>query len=524
MTRSEQEVTVLPPAREGPARSSPTGRVFLLASCKKSPALEDGVHGAPQHLQQRSNTRVADLSAAQLASASDKAIDSIMGAKGLRVAFCHPDLGLGGAERLVVDAATELASRKSKVSRVDVWTAYYDPSRAFEETRGSGGFRVCVAGGWFPRAILGRAMALCAYVRCCLVAFAIAWRCWFGAGYDVVIADQVSVVIPILLLLTRAKVVFYCHFPDQLLAKPRSLLHRAYRAPLNWLEETTTGLAHRVLVNSEFTKMVFAGTFTSLDARGLRPAVLYPAVSVPAEDALEEAQRLPADSLGPGWAEFLAAGEVFLSINRFERKKGLPLAIRALGELRNAQSSRGGGGVGGGGGPRLVLAGGYDSRLKENVEHLEELRAEAQDLGLEPFMRFLPSFTDEQRSLLLNRCDAVLYTPTNEHFGIVPLEAMAARRPVVACNSGGPCESIGRDGSCGLLCDPTPKAFSGAMGSLIGEAGRARASAMGDSARRRVVEGFSRSAFGDRLMSVVEEAVAQCGAVLDMSPLPDRTE
>jgi hypothetical protein len=28
----------------------------------------------------------------------------------------------------------------------------------------------------------------------------------------------------------------------------------------------------------------------------------------------------------------------------------------------------------------------------------------------------------------------VVYTPVNEHFGIVPLEAMYARRPVIACN------------------------------------------------------------------------------------------
>ena len=110
---------------------------------------------------------------------------------GLRVAFCHPDLGLGGAERLVVDAATELASRKPQVKVVDIWTAFYDPSRSFEETRGSGGFGVHVAGGWFPRSILGRAMALCAYARCCLVALAIAFQCWRGKGYDVVIADQV---------------------------------------------------------------------------------------------------------------------------------------------------------------------------------------------------------------------------------------------------------------------------------------------------------------------------------------------
>jgi hypothetical protein len=33
-----------------------------------------------------------------------------MGSRPLAVAFCHPDLGLGGAERLVVDAACELAA------------------------------------------------------------------------------------------------------------------------------------------------------------------------------------------------------------------------------------------------------------------------------------------------------------------------------------------------------------------------------------------------------------------------------
>ncbi len=35
----------------------------------------------------------------------------------LAVAFIHPDLGLGGAERLVVDAALELSARGHAVSR-----------------------------------------------------------------------------------------------------------------------------------------------------------------------------------------------------------------------------------------------------------------------------------------------------------------------------------------------------------------------------------------------------------------------
>jgi glycogen synthase len=77
----------------------------------------------------------------------------------------------------------------------------------------------------------------------------------------------------------------------------------------------------------------------------------------------------------------------------------------------------------------------------------------------------VPSFSDQERLLLLAACNAVVYTPQNEHFGIVPLEAMAAARPVVACSSGGPLESV-VDGETGFLCDPTPSAFAAAMHKL----------------------------------------------------------
>ena len=36
----------------------------------------------------------------------------------------------------------------------------------------------------------------------------------------------------------------------------------------------------------------------------------------------------------------------------------------------------------------------------------------------------------------------MLYTPENEHFGIVPVEAMYMKCIVIACNSGGPLESV----------------------------------------------------------------------------------
>ena len=78
---------------------------------------------------------------------------------------------------------------------------------------------------------------------------------------------------------------------------------------------------------------------------------------------------------------------------------------------------------------------------------------------------FVQSFTDAERGALLAASCAVVYTPTDEHFGIVPLEAMAAGRPVLACNSGGPRESV-LHGTTGLLAEPQPDAFARAMAQL----------------------------------------------------------
>ena len=49
------------------------------------------------------------------------------------------------------------------------------------------------------------------------------------------------------------KIVFYCHFPDQLLTQRKSALKSLYRKPIDWFEEKTTGMADTVLVNSKFT-------------------------------------------------------------------------------------------------------------------------------------------------------------------------------------------------------------------------------------------------------------------------------
>eukprot|EP00803_Ostreobium_quekettii_P006351 evm.model.scf_1870.3 EVM.evm.TU.scf_1870.3 scf_1870:26597-28325(-) len=423
----------------------------------------------------------------------------------MKVAFCHPDLGLGGAERLVVDAALELQARHHAVA---LYTAHHDPARCFSETVDGSLPPVQVHGDWLPRSVFGLGHAVCAYVRCIFLALAMCWASWRQhVRYDVVIVDQVSAVLPVLrLFMPRSKRLFYCHFPDLLLARRGSWAKRAYRAPIDWLEEASLGSADQVLVNSRYTLGIFGDTFRCMDANGVAPAVLHPAVRVPQQEELDDAERSWRTELDGDLVEFLdrPGATTFLSINRFERKKGLRLAIDALAALRAADPVQVAGEE-----PekrcshtQLVMAGGYDSRLAENVEHYEELVAHAASLGLSDRVRFMRSFTDRQKALLLAATAAVVYTPRNEHFGIVPLEGMASGRLVIACDSGGPVESI-VDGETGFLCRPDAGAFAVAMGRVAGGG----CGGMGRAARERAAGAFSRGAFGDSLNAVVEDMV-----------------
>lgn len=116
--------------------------------------------------------------------------------------------------------------------------------------------------------------------------------------FDVLVVDQLSTTIPLFRWFGQNRVVFYCHFPDLLLSPgsaatiscavdprgPRpfsfaSELRALYRAPVNAIEQATTGEADKVLVNSKFTSEVFQRTFAEL--RRI-PRVVYPAVDVDA--------------------------------------------------------------------------------------------------------------------------------------------------------------------------------------------------------------------------------------------------
>jgi len=114
-----------------------------------------------------------------------------------------------------------------------------------------------------------------------------------------------------------------------------------------------------------------------------------------------------------------------------------------------------------------------------------------------PTTRFLGRVSDEDIRSLYRRA-AVALLPGEEDFGIVPLEAQACGRPVVALSRGGALETV-KPGETGLLVDElSAEAFADAIADAVDR--RFDAGTI-----RRHAEQFSRSRFGDEIAALVAE-------------------
>ncbi|KAK2754853.1 Alpha-1,3-mannosyltransferase-like protein [Arachnomyces sp. PD_36] len=453
------------------------------------------------------------------------------------IIFVHPDLGIGGAERLILDAALVLQARGHHVI---IYTSHRDPTHCFDEAR-DGTLDVRVRGNSiFPAHVGGKLHVLMAILRQLHLSVALLREGKQGRNKverrvedsprkenkgvengqpedEVFIVDQLPACIPILKMIgpwaaasgtQMQRILFYCHFPDQLLARRNQgswlirLLKACYRYPFDLFEGWAMSGSDKVVVNSNFTR----GVATEVFGNGLGDVkVVYPCVDTEVKKGV--AKDVNINGGGKLWNGL----KVVLSINRFERTKDIALAIRAYHGLGTEERK----------GTRLVIAGGYDNRVQENVQYHKELDALATSLGLQTAtsktvisalsipdsvdVLFLLSVPTAFKETLLSSAKLLVYTPPREHFGIVPVEAMYAGLPVLAANTGGPLETI-TEGETGWLRNVnSTNEWTEVMKKALWSTKEEDLARMARNGKARVEKEFSRHAMGESLEKEIQQ-------------------
>ncbi|MGA4845892.1 glycosyltransferase [Streptomyces sp. G5(2025)] len=162
-----------------------------------------------------------------------------------------------------------------------------------------------------------------------------------------------------------------------------------------------------------------------------------------------------------------------LQLGRLVPRKGAAVSIAALALLPEAE---------------LVVVGGPPADRLDQDPEVRRLRALAREAGVADRVRFTGGVPSTDVPPLLRAADVVLCPADYEPFGIVPLEAMACGRPVVASAVGGQLDTVA-DPATGRLVPPRdPEALAAAVAELLADP--AAREACGEAGRRRTLRRF----------------------------------
>jgi alpha-1,3/alpha-1,6-mannosyltransferase len=458
----------------------------------------------------------------------------------MKIVFVHLDWGIGGAEQLMLQLA--MASKDNDNDdhqhEIQLLTTRCDPDHCFAPLRQRPCPFLHVYGSWIPSHIFGQGQVLCSTIRLLYLASVIINASSSSSSIlstssspslgkaDLIVTDVLPTPLIWLSWWTNSALLFYCHFPDQLLIQKSSppsqqqrrqqqqeisnqiattgtsfswlqqYVKQFYRSIMNRLESYSMDYADMIVVNSQFTRNVVLHQFPHLAHRHRSLPILYPAL----ESKVDETNHdpLPQQQNQQQEPKSKRNDRLIVSINRFERKKNLRILIDALAYLRDSHPDWPL--------PQVILAGGYDVRNVENVQHRGELGQLVKQYGLESNVAFEHSISDARKTQLLQTATAVVYTPENEHFGIVPIEAMAAGTPVICCPSGGPQETV-LDNVTGIWCDPpTAAQFGNAIQRLLDN--DALVQKMGNAARHHATTQFGNDRLKREWKELVQTTIA----------------
>ncbi|AZO94126.1 glycosyltransferase family 4 protein [Halocella sp. SP3-1] len=135
-------------------------------------------------------------------------------------------------------------------------------------------------------------------------------------------------------------------------------------------------------------------------------------------------------------------------VGRIVREKGIQILLQSVPEILSVEPST-----------KFVIAG--------KGPHLDNLKAQADYLGVADRIYFTGFISDEERNKLYQIADVAVFPSIYEPFGIVALEAMVTKTPVVVSNVGGLAEFV-EDDKNGLMVNPNnPHQLAGAILELI---------------------------------------------------------
>jgi glycosyltransferase involved in cell wall biosynthesis len=175
-------------------------------------------------------------------------------------------------------------------------------------------------------------------------------------------------------------------------------------------------------------------------------------------------------------------GDYMLTVTRLEHVKRVDLAIEAFRHVAPPT--------------RLLIAG--DGTARPALEQ----RVSA--LGLERRVTILGRIPDDELIALYAGARALLFTPFQEDYGYVTLEAFLSRKPVVTTpDAGGPMEFVVHDLN-GLVAAPEPTVIADAVNRLAADAGLANR--LGDAGFERA-RAITWDSVVERLVSAAERPV-----------------
>jgi glycosyltransferase involved in cell wall biosynthesis len=208
---------------------------------------------------------------------------------------------------------------------------------------------------------------------------------------------------------------------------------------------------------------------------------------------------------GVDTAHFTPAGPVaartdrlrLLTVSRLVPRKGVGNAIEALGRLvRNGVDAE------------LVIVGGAgDAGHLEEEPEFDRLQRIVAAEGLQDRVLFAGAIAHTELPSWYRSADVVVCAPWYEPFGIVPLEAMACGRPVVATRVGGLIDTVLDDGT-GVHVPPRdPDALAEVLAELLADPERRRR--YGDAGRRRAATRYSWRRIASDTVRVYERLAAR---------------